>query len=172
MKYRDAVIFSGHHFKVPEHIQRLDSRNTHAWQLRYGVWNIFSDHTNDGSGAKAALALAIEELQKRINRLPAPTGLRTESNSSKSNDLPVGISGPIARTRKNRRAVEYNFGVSIPRFDSKPTTGNVYIGTENTITEERYKQALAKAVDMRAKAVKAYQAAKTKAKRESSHTKT
>lgn len=172
MKYRDVVIFSGHRFQVPEHIQRLDSKRNRAWQLRYGIWKTFSDHTADGSGAKAALALSIEELQKRISRLPAPTGLRQEANASKSNDLPVGISGPVARTRKDRRAVEYNFGVTIPRFDAKPTTGNVYIGTENTITEERYKLALAKAVDMRAKAVKAYQAAKTKAKRESSHTKT
>ena len=172
MKNRDVVIFSGHRFKVPEHIQRLDYKRNHAWELRYGKKKTFSDHTTDGSGAKAALALAIEELKKRIDRLPAPTGLRKEANSSKNNDLPVGISGPIARTRKNRRAVEYNFGVTIPRFDAKPTTGNIYIGTENTITKERYKQALAKAVDMRAKAVKAYQAAKTKAKRESSHTKT
>ena len=165
MKYRKVVIFSGHRFKVPEHIQRLDSMRTRAWQLRYGIWKTFSDHTTDGSGAKAALALAIKELHKRINRLSAPTGLRQETNSSKYNDLPVGISGPIERTRKGRRVVEYNFGITIPRFGDKPTTGNVYIGTENTITEERYKEALAKAVDIRAKAVRAFQAAKTKTKR-------
>lgn len=165
MKDREVVIFSGHRFQVPEHIQRLDSRRTRAWQLRYGIWKTFSDHTTDGSGAEAALALAIKELHRRIECLPAPTGLRQETNSSKTNDLPVGISGPIERTRKGRRVVEYNFGVTIPRFEDKPTTGNVYIGTENTITEERYKEALAKAVDMRTKAVKAYQAATTKAKR-------
>ena len=169
MKYRKVVIFSGQSFQVPEHIQRLDHKRTHAWQLRYGIWKTFSDHTPDGSGAKAALELAIKELQKRIDRLPAPTGLKQEANASKSNDLPVGISGPIARTRKGRRVLEYNFGVTIPRFDEKPTTGNVYIGTENTITEERYKEALAKAVDIRAKAVKAYQAATTKAKRAANH---
>ena len=165
MKFREVVIFSGHKFQVPEHIRRLDSKRNCAWQLRYGKWKTFSDHTTDGSGAEAALALATEELQKRIHRLPAPTGLRQEPNASKTNDLPVGISGPIARTRKGRRVAEYNFGVTIPRFGDKPTNANVYIGTENTITDERYEEALAKAVDIRLKAERAYQSAATKAKR-------
>lgn len=165
MKYREVVIFSGHRFQVPEHIQRIDTRNTRAWQLRYGKWKTFSDHTTDGSGAAAALTAAIEDLQHRIQRLPAPSGLRQEPNASKNNDLPVGISGPISRIRKGRRVCEYNFGVTIPRFDDKPTNVNVYIGTENTITEDRYEEALAKAVDIRKKAERAYQSAATKAKR-------
>ena len=169
MKYREVAIFSGHCFKVPEHIQRLDTRNTRAWQLRYGKWKTFSDHTSDGSGAATALAAAIEELHKRIDHLPAPTGLRRERNSSKNNELPVGISGPIARTRKGRRVAEFNFGVTIPRFGDKPTNKNVYIGTENTITDERYELALAKAVDIRKKSEKAYQAAATRAKRAAMH---
>ncbi|MBI3093671.1 MAG: hypothetical protein HYY97_02260 [Rhodocyclales bacterium] len=169
MKYREVVIFSGHRFQVPEHVQRIDTRNTRAWQLRYGIWKTFSDHTADGSGAAVALAGAIEELQRRIARLPAPTGLRRESSSSKSNALPVGISGPIARTRKGRRVAEYNFGVTIPRHGDKPTNRNVYIGTENTITDERFEEALVKAVDIRKKAERAYQAAATKAKRADLH---
>ncbi|WIM06377.1 MAG: hypothetical protein OHM77_03570 [Candidatus Nitricoxidivorans perseverans] len=92
-----------------------------------------------------------------------------ESSSSKHSDLPVGISGPIARTRKGRRVAEYNFGVTIPRHGDKPTNKNVYIGTENTITDERFKEALAKAVDIRKKAERAYQAAATKAKRAAIH---
>lgn len=171
MKYREVAIFSGHRFQVPEHIQRIDTRNTRAWQLRYGIWKTFSDHTNDGSGAATALAAAIEELLKRIERLPAPTGLRRESNASKNNDLPVGISGPIARTRKGRRVAEYNFGVTIPRHGDKPTNKNVYIGTENTITDDRFEEALAKAVDIRKKAERAYQAAATRAKRADIHSK-
>ncbi len=171
MNYREVVIFSGHRFQVPENIQRLDSKKTRAWQLRYGIWKTFSDHTTDGTGAKRALAEAIEELHKRINRLQAPTGLRQGNSSSKNNDLPVGISGPISRTRKGRRVAEYNFGVTIPRFGDKPTNTNVYIGTENTITDERFEAALAKAVDIRKKAERAYQAAATKAKRATMHTK-
>lgn len=165
MRYREVVIFSGHRFQVPEYIQRLDTRSTRAWQLRYGKWKTFSDHTADGTGAAAALASAVKELQHRIHRLPAPTGLRHEPNASKNNDLPVGISGPISRTRKGRRVAEYNFGVTIPRFGDRPTNVNVYIGTENTITDERYEEALAKAIDIRIKAERAYQTAATKAKR-------
>ncbi|MHB0984532.1 MAG: hypothetical protein ACYC05_02920 [Sulfuricella sp.] len=165
MKYREVVIFSGHRFQVPEHIQRLDSKKNRAWQLRYGKWKAFSDHTTDGSGAEAALASAIEELHKRIDHLPAPTGLKQGTSSSKNNDLPVGISGPIGHTRKGRRVAEYNFGVTIPRFGDKPTNMSVYIGTENTISDERYEEALAKAVDIRAKAERAFQGAATKAKR-------
>ncbi len=165
MNYREVEIFSGHRFQVPEHIQRLDSKNNRGWQLRYGKWLSFSDGTTDGSGAAAALALAIDELHRRIQRLPAPTGLRQEASANKSSDLPVGISGPIRSVRKNRRVAEYNFGITIPRFGDKPTTGHVYIGTDNTITDERYEEALAKAIDMRAKAEKAFQAAATIAKR-------
>lgn len=165
MKHRQVVIFSGQRFKVPEHIQRLDSKRNRGWQLRYGRWTSFSDHSADGSGAKAALAAAIEELRKRVNRLPAPTGLRREANPSKNNDLPVGISGPIRRTRKGRTVAEYNFGVTVPRFGYKPTNASVYIGTENTMTEERYEEALAKAIEIRARAERAYRAAATKAKR-------
>lgn len=165
MKYREVEIFSGHRFQVPEHIQRLDSRRNRGWQLRYGKWLSFSDGTADGSGAGPALALAVAELHRRIDRLPAPTGLRQEPNASKNNDLPVGISGPISRTRKGRRVAEYNFGVTIPRFGDKPTNVNVYIGTENTITDERYEKALAKAIDIRKKAERAYQSAATEAKR-------
>ena len=165
MKYRKVVIFSGHIFQVPEHIRRTDTKRTRAWQLRYGKWKTFSDHSTDGSGAEGSLALAIEELIKRIDRLPAPTGLKQGNSSSKSNDLPVGISGPISRTRKGRRVAEYNFGVTIPRFGDKPTNTNVYIGTENTFTDERYKEALAKAIAIRNKAERAFQTATTKAKR-------
>jgi hypothetical protein len=169
MKFREVVIFSGHRFQVPEHIRRLDSKKNCAWQLRYGKWKTFSDHTADGSGAEAALALAIEELQKRIHLLPAPSGLKQELSASKNNDLPVGISGPISSTRKGRRVAQYNFGISIPRFGDKPTNTSVYIGTENTITDERFEEALAKAIDIRTKAEKTFQAAATKAKRAANH---
>jgi hypothetical protein len=165
MKYREVEIFSGHRFQVPEHIQRLDSKKNRGWQLRYGKWLSFSDGTADGSGAGAALSLAIEELHRRIDRLPAPSGLRQETNATKNNDLPVGISGPIRSVRKGRKVAEYNFGITIPRFGDKPTTGHAYIGTDNTITDERYEEALAKAVDMRVKAERAFQSAATKAKR-------
>jgi hypothetical protein len=127
---------------------------------------MFSDHSNDGSGARQALRLATAELKKRIAKLDAPSGLRRGIGSNKSSNLPVGISGPIVRQRAGRNTRDASFGVSLPRFGQKPTTRNVYIATENTYTLEKYKRALTKAVAMRKAAERAYQIAATKAKRE------
>ena len=102
MKTRVVRIFTGATFRVPEHIQRIDSKHTHGWQLRYGKSKMFSDHSNDGSKARAALKLATAELIKRIAKLPAPSGLRRDIASNKGSQLPVGISGPIVRTRPGR----------------------------------------------------------------------
>jgi hypothetical protein len=128
---------------------------------------MFSDHSNDGSKARASLKLATAELIKRIARLPAPSGLRREIASNNGSKLPVGISGPIVRTRPGRNTRDASFGVTLPRFGLKPTTRSVYIATENTYTVARYKAALAKAIALRRAAEKAYQMAATKAKRES-----
>jgi hypothetical protein len=126
---------------------------------------MFSDHSNDGSKARAALKLATAELIKRIAKLPAPSGLRRDIASNKGSNLPVGISGPIVRTRPGRNTRDASFGVTLPRFGMKPTTRSVYIATENTYTLARYKAALAKAVELRHAAERAYQLAATKAKR-------
>jgi len=128
---------------------------------------MFSDHSNDGSKARASLKLATAELIKRIAKLPAPSGLRRDIASNKGSKLPVGISGPIVRTRPGRNTRDASFGVTLPRFGLKPTTRSVYIATENTYTVARYKTALAKAIALRLAAEKAYQTAATKAKRES-----
>jgi len=127
---------------------------------------MFSDHSNDGSKARASLKLATAELIKRIAKLPAPSGLRRDIASNKGSKLPVGISGPIVRTRPGRNTRDASFGVTLPRFGLKPTTRSVYIATENTYTVTRYKAALAKAIELRRAAEKAYQTAATKAKRE------
>ncbi|MDP1098101.1 hypothetical protein Q6288_28910, partial [Klebsiella quasipneumoniae] len=76
MKTRSVVIFSGERFDVPQCIQRIDHLSTHGWQLRYGGTKLFSDHSQDGSGARKALALATKELLKRIATMPAPSRLR------------------------------------------------------------------------------------------------
>ena len=166
MKTRQAVIFTGARFRVPEHIQRIDTGSTHGWQLRYGKSRMFSDGTPDGKGARAALLRAIDELRKRINKLPAPTGLQREVSANKSNDLPVGISGPILRQRKDRKVPECSFSVLLPQFGDKPLRRSVYIGSQTTYTAERYKIALDRAMAMRKEAEEAYQAAATKHKRQ------
>lgn len=173
MKYRKVEIFTGKSFRVPEHIQRIDHESTHGWQLRYGKrTKMFSDFSADGKGARAALALAEAELLRRIDALPAPSRLRRDVSANKSTDLPVGVSGPIARQRAGRNFAEYSFGVTIPRFGAKPTNRSVYIGTESTYSEERVALALAKAIELRNKAQRAYQRAATVEKRATSRTRT
>ncbi len=166
MKSRDVVIFTGKKFKVPQGIQRIDHRATHGWQLRYGGTKLFSDGSQDGSGAAAALQLATQELLKRIARLPAPSRLQKAPSGNKSTDLPVGISGPIVRLRPGSKVRECNLLVSLPRFGATPRRSTIYIGNENTYTVQRYKQALARAVEMRREAEDLYRQQATQAKRE------
>jgi len=167
MKFRKVKIFTRATFRVPERIQRIDNGATHGWQLRYGVGKteMFSDFSNDGSGAAAALERAVKALARRIRKLPAPSGLRSEPASRKSSNLPVGVSGPVERWREGRNVPSYSFLVSVPRPEGGSTTRSVYIGTANTMTRKREKEALAKAIEIRQKVERKYRAAKTKAKR-------
>jgi len=172
MKYRECAIFTGATFLVPESIQRIESLShgtsgaTYGWQVRYGEDEpFFGDHSSDGSGAEAALAEATQELIRRVHLLDAPTKLKRNISGSKMNNLPPGISGPSERRNKNRKVSEFSYQVVIPRFGEKPTNKRVYIGTENTYTEARRDEALAKAIAMRNKAADAYQEAATQARR-------
>lgn len=166
MKYRDVVIHTGEHFTVPQGIQRIDHRATHGWQLRYGGTKLFSDGV-DGSPA-ASLAKATKELRSRIAKLPAPSKLLKEPRGNKTTDLPVGIFGPVVRLREGSSVRACSFSVSLPVWGEPARRSSVHIGTENTFSQERYEEALAKALEMRQKAERAYQRAATRAMREAS----
>ena len=165
MKTRDIVIFSGEQFSVPQCIQRIDHQSTHGWQVRYGGTKLFSDHSQDGSGAAASLAAATKALLSRIAKLPAPSRLQRKPSGNKTSGLPVGISGPIVRQRATSRVRDCSFAVSLPTFGASPRGRSVYIGTENTYTVEKYQVALAKAIELREQAEEVYQRAATRAKR-------
>jgi hypothetical protein len=165
MKFRDVTIFSGHRFKVPQCVQRIDHRATHGWQLRYGGTKLFSDHSNDGSGAAASLALATKELLKRIATLPAPTTLQSGPSINKSSNLPPGISGPIVRQRRGGRVRDCSFAVLLPRYGDAPLRRSVYIGTENTYTQAKYRAALNRALELRREAEEVYRRQATRARR-------
>lgn len=165
MKVRDVVIFTGEHFEVPQCIQRIDHRATHGWQLRYGGTKLFSDGSPDGTGAGVALQRATKELLSRIAKLPAPNKLQREPSANKTSDLPVGVFGPVVRQRRRSKLRDCCFSVLVPRFGDSPLRRTVYIGTENTFTPERYNVALAKAIEIRQRAERAYQRAATRAKR-------
>lgn len=160
MIFRSVPIFTGEIFSVPAHIVRLDSIKTRGWQVRYGdstVEAFFPDGTNDGSGAAAALKRATEELIKRVGSMQAPTGLKKEVLSWKKSSLPLGISGPAERYRKGKNVKQYYLQISLPRFGLKSKNTSVYIATENTITDEKFNAALAKAIGMRQEAENKYQ---------------
>ena len=165
MKTRDVVIYTGKRFEVPQGIQRIDSYATHGWQLRYGGTKLYSDGAGNPKGAHEALAQATAELLKRIARLPAPSLLQAEPNQNKTTDLPVGISGPVVRKRSGSTLLESSLLVLVPRVGKTPLRRTVYIGTENTYTEERYVAALAKCIKLRESAEKTYRREATTAKR-------
>lgn len=165
MKTRVVTIFSGQTFTVPQGVQRIDSHHTHGWQLRYGGTRLYSDHSPDGSGAANALQAATKELMSRIATLPAPSRLQRTPNHSKTNDLPVGISGPIVRQRAGSNVRDCSLSVSIPRYGQQPQRRSVYIGTENTYTQKKFKEALAQAIKIRREAEEEYERAATADKR-------
>jgi hypothetical protein len=165
MKFRAVTLFNGLVFQVPSCVQRIDHRTTHGWQLRYGGTKLFSDFSADGSGAAQSLALATRELMRRIATQPAPSRLQAGAGRAKPSGLPVGISGPVVRTRRGGRVRDCSLAVLIPRFGAPPQRRTVYIGTENTYTAERFEAALARAVAMRRDAERAYRRAETRARR-------
>lgn len=167
MKIRDVVIFTGQTHKVPQCIQRIDTRSTHGWQVRYLGTKMFSDHTRDGSGAARSLAEATRELIKRITENPAPVSLQRGPSAHKSSGLPSGISGPIVRARAGSAIRTAHLSVLLPQWGKRPKCTSIYIGTENTYDAARYREALAKAVEMRQAAEGRYAEEATKARRRS-----
>jgi hypothetical protein len=71
----------------------------------------------------------------------------------------------VVRQRTGGRTRDCSLAVLIPRWGERPQRANVYIGTENTYSVERFNAALERAVAMRQAAVEAYHQAATKAKR-------
>jgi len=165
VKTRTVTLFSGHVFEVPQGIQRIDHRATHGWQLRYGGTKLYSDGSNDGSGAEASFRLAVKELLRRIATLPAPSLLQRGPSVNKRSGLPVGISGPIVRNRRDSDLRDCSLAVLLPRWGQSAQRRNVYIGTENTYTHARYKEALKEALALRQAAVEAFERAATRARR-------
>ena len=152
---REKVTEFGHSFMVPTWIERIPP--SHGWQLRFGQWKYFADGSSDGSGSAASLKKAISELKTRIKSSKIPNQIKRSARADKLNDLPVGISGPKATLIGNSDISQHHLQVSVPRYGKTPTNRTVYIGTDNTYTDERFEKALAKAIRIREDAVKAYE---------------
>jgi len=165
MDVREIVLENGEKFAVPRCIQRIDGTSTHGWQVRYQGTKMFSDHTQDGSGPRQALEMAVRELLKRIATLPAPVTLQHSPSANKTSDLPPGISGPIIRPGRRSKTRTAAFSVLLPQFGKIPRCATVYIGSESTYTAQRYDDALSKALALRSRAEVKYRAAATRARR-------
>lgn len=155
---RSVLLPGGARCRVPRHVQRIDARSTHGWQLRYGKpTRFFSDSLH--GGPRHALAAAVKLLRQRLREAPAPTGLQRGPGAAKRNLLPAGISGPILRRRADRRVAEAHFSVVLPRWGLKPLRRSVYIANERTWSADKYHDALDRAILLRAEAEASFQIA-------------
>lgn len=162
MKTREVTLATGEKFTVPQGIQRLDSKSTKGWQVRYQGTRYFPDAE---AGPAKSLKAATKELMKRIASLPAPVALKREPSTSKGSNLPAGISGPILENGRKAKRQAAVLSVLLPRFGSTNLVRKVHIGTPSTYTEARFEAALAKAMKMRQASVTKYEAEATRARR-------
>lgn len=149
MKSNRKLKIGRHVFDVPPRIQRVPG----GWQVRYAGTLLFSDGE---PGPRASFAAAVAELQSRYAASPpkAASSVRVAPLSHKTTDLPAGISGPVL-IHKPGRAAYAEFKVTLPRA-GKPNRGtSVYIASESTWSQERYDNALDKALRLRVAALAA-----------------
>ncbi len=164
MKTREVTLASGESFVVPQGIQRLDSKSTKGWQVRYQGTKYFPDKK---VGPAAALETASKELFKRIATLPAPVVLKRAPSPRKTSTLPPGISGPILVKRSKSAEPAAVLSVLVPRHGATNTIRTIHIGTRSNYSTTRFKAALAKAITIRTESIAKYEAAATKSKRAS-----
>lgn len=66
VRYDTLITPAGYQFQVPEYIIRVEDECLRGWQLRYGEWTFFEDHSPDKNGAEKSLQLATAEMKSRI----------------------------------------------------------------------------------------------------------
>lgn len=154
MKFRTITLASGRSFEVPQGIQRIDSKSTHGWQVRYQGTKLFSD--GESADAQQSLVNAIAELLARIATTPPTLATKTAPSANKTSDLPSGISGPIVRNRPGRTPIA-ELSILLPRLGKPHQIKSVYIGNQNNYTEDKYRAALAKGIELRQGALARYE---------------
>ncbi len=162
MKTREVTLASGEKFTVPQGVQRLDSKTTKGWQVRYHGTKYFPD---GDAGPKRSFDAASRELMKRIASMPAPVVLKRLPSPKKGSNLPPGISGPILESRRGAKTQAAVLSVLLPQFGGTNAVRKVHIGTQTTYSHARFEAALAKAMSMRQLSIAKYEADATKARR-------
>jgi hypothetical protein len=165
MKNRSVKIYNGARFEVPRGLQRIDTRSTHGWQVRYQGTKFFSDGGPDKAHAQRSFATALKELALRMSTMPVPLSLKRGPSAHKSSDLPPGISGPIKRPRRGSEVHNVVLAVLLPQFGASPKLKSIYMGSENTYTQKRFKEALKKAKELRAATIEKYEATALKVRK-------
>ena len=148
MKATRQLTIESQVLNVPARIQRCGK----GWQVRYLGTKLYSDGTE---GPRKALQAAVRDLEARYEATPPKDriGVRVVPLKHKTSKLPPGISGPVLTRRRGQLCAE--FKVSLPRR-GRPNGGTtVYIASESTWSQQRYDTALAKALAIRADAVRA-----------------
>lgn len=161
MKTREVTLATGERFTVPQGVQRLDSKSTHGWQVRYQGTKYFADGTD---GPRKSFDRATRELFRRVAALPAPVPLKRIASPHKTSNLPVGVSGPIVLTKADNRQSAV-LSVVVPRFGQPSEIREIHIGTPSTYTKARFRSALGKAVALREESMARYEHQATLAKR-------
>jgi len=137
-------------FEVPRHIQRIDiddegKAGTHGWQVRWNGTKFFGDASNGKRDPTRALARAERHL-RAIYDGPKPR-LRDKEHKDKKHR--TGLAGVqlAYRRRRNRNIAEVYLRVN--PLSPGGTPRSVYVGTENTVTQARLREALRRARAMR-----------------------
>ncbi len=133
---------------VPKYITRIDvddpgKAGTHGWEIRYKEQDIFFSDSKYGDINKA-LKAATEKLYS-IYKGPS-TYIHKIPRQKKKHDLPVGIR-LIWKKPKNKTFQELYVEVGFPK--GKVPAKKLYVGTENTITEEKLLEKLEQGLKLR-----------------------
>ena len=158
MRKPRQVSVHGTVYDCPMFVHRIETDNTHGWQIRYKTperdSRMFSDSLHGGPAAALQAACSALRLLLVLYPMPVQARLMIEPMRHKQNDLPAGITGPQLRVRKGR-ASYFSYQVNLPRRGGKARMTSVYISTEAGWTQSKADAALAKAIKLRNAAVDA-----------------
>lgn len=166
--WRLATLPTGDVIEAPMYITRVDTHNTHGWQLRIvrneGIYRrFFSDEGNP----EAALQRATEHLVKQLPRFTPRAQLnRVLTNTGRRRGLDIGMSGVWAQWKHCAHTQKYELYVICGAVIQRGETGKqykFYAGTEDNLTLERVHQALRRAAGLRAHLVPLVQAGRAEA---------
>lgn len=146
-------------FHVPMYIVRCDSLKTngsatHGWQVRYSGSKFFSDSVYDArfKNPQSALDAATQYLAARFKgRNTCIRMIPLKSKKSPIKDVGIRL---VSKKPRDRNVSEYYMEVT--NMSNKLSPKRIYVGTDNTISEERIALALSRAREERSKLITAH----------------